>query len=142
MKALVHTAPLKLEYRDVPEPRPNDDEVLVRIKAVAICGSDVHGYTGTTGRRIPPVIMGHEAAGVVEAIGRNSREIAVPVAAFSSYDPESGVLVLKVSEKQLASAPEFHDSDLDNPAFAETIYRFFGLAPLWTEERKEPRRPM
>ncbi len=77
MKALVHTAPLKLEYRDVPEPRPNDDEVLVRVKAVAICGSDVHGYTGTTGRRIPPVIMGHEAAGMVEAIGRNVREIAV-----------------------------------------------------------------
>jgi L-iditol 2-dehydrogenase len=77
MKALVHTAPLKLEYRDVSEPRLNDDEVLVRIKAVAICGSDVHGYTGTTGRRIPPVIMGHEAAGVVEAIGRKVQDIAV-----------------------------------------------------------------
>ena len=77
MKALVHTAPLKLEYRDVSEPRLNDDEVLVRVKAVAICGSDVHGYTGTTGRRIPPVIMGHEAAGVAEAIGRNARDIRV-----------------------------------------------------------------
>ena len=48
-------------------------DVLVRVKAVAICGSDVHGYTGTTGRRIPPVIMGHEAAGVVEAWGRAPR---------------------------------------------------------------------
>jgi threonine dehydrogenase-like Zn-dependent dehydrogenase len=37
---------------------------LVRIEAVAICGSDVHGYTGTTGRRIPPIIMGHEAGGI------------------------------------------------------------------------------
>lgn len=77
MKALVHTAPLKLEYRDVPKPQFNNDEVLVRVKAVAICGSDMHGYTGATGRRIPPIIMGHEAAGVVEAIGRNVRDIAV-----------------------------------------------------------------
>ncbi len=75
---------------------------------------------------------------IIVYLDREARkEIAVPVAAFSSYDQENGVLVLKVSEKQLASAPEFHDSDLDNPAFAETIYRFFGLAPRWTEENKE-----
>ena len=69
MKALVHTAPLKLEYVDWPEPVLAPDEVLVRVAVVAICGSDVHGYTGTTGRRIPPIIMGHEASGVVEAVG-------------------------------------------------------------------------
>lgn len=69
MKALVHTGPLVLEYTDRPDPVPGAGEVLVRVRAVAICGSDVHGYTGTTGRRIPPVIMGHEAAGVVEAAG-------------------------------------------------------------------------
>jgi len=71
MKALVHTAPMKFEIRDVPVPQCGDDELLVRVKAVGICGSDVHGYTGTTGRRIPPLIMGHEAGGVVEAVGRN-----------------------------------------------------------------------
>jgi len=70
MKALVHTAPLKFELRDVPVPQPKDDEVLVRVQAVGICGSDVHGYTGSTGRRIPPIIMGHEASGIVEAKGR------------------------------------------------------------------------
>jgi L-iditol 2-dehydrogenase len=48
------------------------DDVLVRVKACAICGSDVHGFTGKTGRRLPPLIMGHEAAGVVEATGRNA----------------------------------------------------------------------
>lgn len=69
MKALVHTGPLRLEFSDRPNPVPGPGEVLVRVKAVAICGSDVHGYTGTTGRRIPPVIMGHEAAGVVETVG-------------------------------------------------------------------------
>ena len=44
-------------------------DVLVRVAAVAICGSDVHGYTGTTGRRIPPIIMGNEASGVIEKVG-------------------------------------------------------------------------
>ena len=76
MKALVHTAPLKFEYRDVPVPSFGGEEVLVRVKAVAICGSDVHGYTGTTGRRIPPIIMGHEAAGVVESTGRSVKNVA------------------------------------------------------------------
>lgn len=77
MKALVHTAPLKFELRDVPKPQPGGDEVLVRVKACGICGSDVHGYTGTTGRRIPPLIMGHEASGVVEALGQDVRNVAV-----------------------------------------------------------------
>ncbi|HSB77889.1 MAG TPA: galactitol-1-phosphate 5-dehydrogenase [Candidatus Methylomirabilis sp.] len=76
MKALVHTAPLTFEFKDVPKPQPGDDEALVRVKAVGICGSDVHGYTGTTGRRIPPLIMGHEAAGIVETVGRNVKNVA------------------------------------------------------------------
>jgi threonine dehydrogenase-like Zn-dependent dehydrogenase len=77
MKALVHIAPLQFEFRDVPRPQPGEEEVLVRVKACGICGSDVHGYTGSTGRRIPPIIMGHEAAGVVEGVGRLARNVAV-----------------------------------------------------------------
>jgi len=50
------------------------DDVLVRVRACGICGSDVHGSTGKTGRRIPPLIMGHEAAGVVESIGKNVKD--------------------------------------------------------------------
>lgn len=69
MKALVHTGPFRLEYVDRPAPAPGVGEVLVRVRAVAICGSDAHGYTGVTGRRIPPVVMGHEASGVIEALG-------------------------------------------------------------------------
>jgi L-iditol 2-dehydrogenase len=69
MKALVHTAPLRLEYVDWPLPEIGPHDVLVRVAAVAICGSDVHGYTGSTGRRIPPIVMGHEASGVVETVG-------------------------------------------------------------------------
>ncbi|MFQ3619530.1 MAG: galactitol-1-phosphate 5-dehydrogenase [Spirochaetales bacterium] len=69
MKALVHTAPYTFQLQDVPIPVPQEQEVLVRIKAVGICGSDVHGMTGHTGRRKPPIIMGHEASGVVEKVG-------------------------------------------------------------------------
>ncbi|WP_455382068.1 zinc-dependent alcohol dehydrogenase [Salinispira pacifica] len=69
MKALVHTAPYRFEYREVPDPVPGPGELLIRVKSVGICGSDVHGMSGKTGRRIPPVIMGHEAAGVVETVG-------------------------------------------------------------------------
>jgi L-iditol 2-dehydrogenase len=53
----------------MPAPQPGADELLIRIRACGICGSDVHGYDGSTGRRLPPIIMGHEAAGVVEAVG-------------------------------------------------------------------------
>ncbi|HCC56989.1 MAG TPA: galactitol-1-phosphate 5-dehydrogenase, partial [Solibacterales bacterium] len=45
-------------------------DLLVQVKACGICGSDVHGYDGSTGRRVPPIVMGHEAAGVVAAVGR------------------------------------------------------------------------
>jgi L-iditol 2-dehydrogenase len=52
MKVLVYTGPLRLEYTDLPDPVPDPGEIPVRVKAVAICGSDVHGYTGSTGRRV------------------------------------------------------------------------------------------
>jgi len=71
LKALLYTKPYTFEYTEVPDPVVGDDDVLVRIKACGICGSDVAGHTGKTGRRLPPLIMGHEAAGVVERTGKN-----------------------------------------------------------------------
>ena len=70
MRALVHTGPFAVELQDRALPRPGPGEVRLRVMAVAICGSDAHGYTGSTGRRIPPVVMGHEASGVIDAIGQ------------------------------------------------------------------------
>ena len=70
MKALVHIAPNKFEIQDFPKPVPGPREVLMRVKACGICGSDIHGMTGHSGRRIPPIIMGHEATGVVEEAGK------------------------------------------------------------------------
>ena len=69
MKALVLKQYKQFAYEDVPEPVPAADEVLVAVKACGICGSDVHGMDGSTGRRRPPIIMGHEAAGVIAARG-------------------------------------------------------------------------
>ena len=69
MKALLLTAPSKLEFVDFPDPAPADDEVLLRVRACGICGSDIHGWDGSSGRRRPPLIMGHEAAGEVVATG-------------------------------------------------------------------------
>ena len=69
MKALVLEEYNKLVYKDVPDPQIKPDEVLVRVKACGICGSDVHGLDGSTGRRVPPLIMGHEASGIIEATG-------------------------------------------------------------------------
>lgn len=77
MKALVNIAPYVLELQDRPVPSPGPDDLLVRVKACAICGSDVKGYSGKTGRRQPPIIMGHEAAGVVEEVGENVTDFAV-----------------------------------------------------------------
>ena len=75
MKALVLTAYRKLEIQDLPRPEPGPDELRVRVHACGICGSDVHGFDGSTGRRIPPIIMGHEAAGVVDAVGRRGEGV-------------------------------------------------------------------
>ncbi len=69
MKALLLKGYKQLEITEMPDPQPGPGDVLVRVRACGICGSDVHGYDGHTGRRIPPLIMGHEAAGTVESVG-------------------------------------------------------------------------
>jgi len=69
MKALLLSEYKKLEVVDVPVPAPARDQILVRVAACGICGSDVHGYDGSSGRRIPPIVMGHEAAGTVTRVG-------------------------------------------------------------------------
>ena len=69
MKALVLEEYNKLVYKDVPEPLLSAGEVLIKVKACGICGSDVHGMDGSTGRRQPPIIMGHEASGEIVKAG-------------------------------------------------------------------------
>ena len=78
MKALLMEEYKKLKFTDVPAPEITDPhDILVRVKAVSICGSDVHGFDGSTGRRKPPIIMGHEAAGEIAALGGGVKHFSV-----------------------------------------------------------------
>jgi len=69
MKALLLSKYRQLEMAEVPTPSAGAGEVLIRVGACGICGSDVHGYDGSSGRRIPPIVMGHEAAGRIATVG-------------------------------------------------------------------------
>jgi L-iditol 2-dehydrogenase len=71
MKALLLKNYKDLELVEFPTPEVGPNDVLIRVKACGICGSDVHGFDGSTGRRIPPIVMGHEAAGLIHAVGAN-----------------------------------------------------------------------
>lgn len=83
MKAAVFTAPFRIELQEVPEPRPEANEVKIRVKAAGICGSEVHAYNGTHPFRHPPAIMGHEISGEVVEVG----------SAVKDYGPGDRVLV-------------------------------------------------
>src|ERR1700721_2870776 len=77
MKALLLSKYRHLEMADLDPPTPAKDEILARVAGCGICGSDVHGYDGSSGRRIPPIVMGHEAAGTVAALGAGVTGFAV-----------------------------------------------------------------
>ena len=77
MKALVYDGPKIVSYREVPDPVPNQDNVLIKIKAVGICGSDMHAYLGHDERRPAPLILGHEAAGIISGGDRNGERITI-----------------------------------------------------------------
>lgn len=86
MKALVYLGPRRMEVQDAPDPAPAAGEARVRVRATAICGSDLHGFREASPRRVPPLVMGHEVAGVVDAAGPGAdpalvgrRVVAMPV---------------------------------------------------------------
>ncbi len=77
MKAMLLSEYKHLQLTELPQPQPAPDEVLIQVAACGICGSDVHGYDGSSGRRIPPLVMGHEAAGTIAAIGSAVRNFTI-----------------------------------------------------------------
>jgi L-iditol 2-dehydrogenase len=76
MNALLLSEYKQLAVRDLPIPACGPGEVLIQVAACGICGSDVHGYDGSSGRRIPPIVMGHEAAGIVAKVGPQVTSVA------------------------------------------------------------------
>ncbi len=91
MKALVYTGPEEVTYRDEPDPTAGAGDAIVRIDSVGICGSDMHAYHGKDPRRVPPLVLGHEAAGVVESgtdVGR--RVVINPLVSCGQCDDCQG----------------------------------------------------
>ena len=77
MKALVYTGPKQIVLQESPDPSPSDDDVLIDVGAVGICGSDMHAYLGHDERRPAPLILGHEAAGVVRGGEMDGKRVVV-----------------------------------------------------------------
>ena len=69
MKAVLYNGPWDMSVVDLPAPEPGAGEALLRVDTVGICGSDVHGFTGESGRRAPGMVMGHEVSGTVARLG-------------------------------------------------------------------------
>ncbi|MCK0148872.1 alcohol dehydrogenase catalytic domain-containing protein [Marivita sp. S6314] len=141
MKALVYDGVETLTYRDMPDPEPQPGEHVIRIDAVGICGSDMHAYLGHDDRRPAPLILGHEAAGVIEAgplAGKrvtvnplvtcgacpacsNQRENLCPDRQIISMMPRQGAFAQFVSmpETNLVEVPE--TVSLTHAALAEPL---------------------
>ena len=77
MKALIYNGPWDMTLTDLPDPQPKTGEALLKVEAVGICGSDVHGFTGESGRRAPGMVMGHEVTGRIIGLGDGADDFAV-----------------------------------------------------------------
>lgn len=126
MKALVLTQYNQFEYQELPRPEPAYGEVLVRVQAVGICGSDVHGMDGSSGRRIPPIVMGHEASGIIAEAGEGVKHWQIgdrvtfdsTVYAFDDWYSRRGMYNLSDGREVLGvSTPDFRRQG----AFAEFV---------------------
>lgn len=141
MKALVYTGPETLELREVEEPRRGNDEVVVGVEAVGICGSDMHAFLGHDERRPAPLILGHEAAGVIVAGPGEGRRVTVnplvtcmacpaclsgrtnlcPSRQIISMPPREGAFAERfaIPERNLVAVPD--EMPLDKAALCEPI---------------------
>ena len=77
MKALVYTGEKYLEYKDYDDPVQKDDEELIKIDSVGICGSDMHAFLGHDERRPSPLILGHESSGTIIGGSNNGKRVTI-----------------------------------------------------------------
>lgn len=72
MRALVYKGPFQMDIEEIEYPQLGPSDVIIKVRAVGMCGSDIHGFSGKTGRRAPGMVMGHEIAGDVVELGADS----------------------------------------------------------------------
>lgn len=126
MKALVLDEYMQLNYREVEDPLIESNEVLVGVKACGICGSDIHGMDGSTGRRQPPIIMGHEASGEIVEIGSDVTDWKIgdrvtfdsTIYPLNDWYTQKGRYNLSDNRKVLGVSPKEYTR---NGAFAEFV---------------------
>lgn len=107
MRALVLEKFHRMQVVDLPDPRPGPGEVLLRIAATGICGSDLHGYTGENGRRSPGQVMGHESAGTIAALGEGVDGARFPLGAPATFNP----VVVPAAQQEEYAGREQHCPD-------------------------------
>lgn len=106
MKALVYQSVETLAFRDVPMATPDIGEHLIRIESVGICGSDMHAYLGHDARRPAPLILGHEAAGVIEEGPLAGRRVTInPLVACGTCQACTGGRENLCPDRQIISLP-------------------------------------
>ena len=116
MRALVYTGPEAMEMREVAQPEPGPGQALVKVEKVGICGSDMHAFLGHDERRVPPLSLGHEAAGVVIGGARDGQRVAVnPLMACGTCAACASGRVHICANRKLVSIPPFEG------AFAEYV---------------------
>jgi threonine dehydrogenase-like Zn-dependent dehydrogenase len=158
MKALVYTGPNSLDYRDVPDPIAESDEVIVKVEAVGICGSDMHAYHGYDSRRPAPLILGHEAAGRIVGGKRDGERVTInplvvdptcpyaiegrwhlsPTRQIISMPPRPGAFAdyVRIPERNVVSIPD--SLSILHAALAEPIAVAWHAVRLGVERLHQP----
>ena len=77
MKALVYTGEKNLIYQDYSDPIKNNDEEIIKINSVGICGSDMHAFLGHDERRPSPLILGHEPSGIIVGGENDGKKVTI-----------------------------------------------------------------
>lgn len=158
MKALVYTAPNTLVYRDEKEPVPASGELLVKVQAVGICGSDMHAYHGHDSRRPPPLILGHEAAGRIVGGTRDGARVTInplvvdpacpyaregrwhlsPTRQIISMPPRPGAFAQYVTIPERNVLPVPDDLPIEHAALAEPIAVAWHAVRIGAERLHQP----
>jgi len=158
MKALVYTGPNSLVYREEPDPVAEPGELVVRVEAVGICGSDMHAYHGHDSRRPAPLILGHEAAGRIVGGARYGERVTInplvvdpscpyaiggrwhlsPTRQIISMPPRSGAFaeLVRIPERNVVAIPDH--MPISHAALAEPVAVAWHAVRLGAERVHQP----